>query len=70
MLKIIDVSSVVCTNLPEETVNAIRDVEHKIARGEKVVVKEKTTKSAVYLNIYEYDKTCWKYLLTKSIKLD
>ena len=37
--------------------------------GGKVVFKKKTTKSGVFLNIYSYDKTNWKYMLRQSLKI-
>ena len=38
--------------------------------GGKVVFKKKTTKSGIFLNIYCYDKTNWKYNLRQSIKIE
>lgn len=70
MLVTVEPSGLVYSELPEKLVPIILDIEHRIARGEKIAIKKKTTKSGVYMNIYIYDKTCWKYLLSQSIKMD
>ena len=45
-------------------------IDKKINEGERIILKEKVTKSAVYINIYKYDKFSWKYLLSDSIKVN
>jgi len=44
-------------------------IRKEIEDGAKIVLKEKTTKNGIYINVYRYDKTCWKYLLSDCIKV-
>jgi len=46
-----------------------KDIEKRQAAGEKIILKLQYTKSAVYLNVYEYDKTSWRHLLTDKYEL-
>ena len=39
------------------------------AVGGKVIFRKKTIKSGLFLNIYCYDNTNWKYMLRYSIKI-
>ena len=64
-------------NIEEIELNNIHEYEKVIINnyktlkklGGKVVFKKKTTKSGIFLNIYCYDKTNWKYNLRQSIKI-
>lgn len=69
MLRIIDINELIRSELREEIKEKLKLTESKIEGGSKVVVKIKTTKQGNYINIYEYDKTCWKYILTESIPM-
>lgn len=65
-------------NIEEIELNNIHEYEKVIINnyktlkklGGKVVFKKKTTKSGIFLNIYCYDKTNWKYNLRQSIKIE
>ena len=67
----------VINNIEEIDISKLNEYEKTILKnykissnlGDKVVFKKKTTKSGVFLNIYSYDKTNWKYMLRQSFKI-
>ena len=70
MLEVLD-------NIEELDISVLAEHEKRILEtykkaksiGGKVIFKKKITKSGTFLNIYVYDKTCWKYLLRFSFKI-
>jgi len=55
--------------VPENVIPILHEVLSKQEVGDKIILKERTTKSAVYLQIYEYDKYSWRYVLRKKVKV-
>lgn len=70
MLEIVEIRNFIWTDIPEKLVPVIKEIEERLSNGERIVLKKKIIKSGVYLNVYIYDKTSWKYLLTQSIKME
>lgn len=75
MIKIIDAEDLLITLQTDcvtdtKLIPIVADIVLRQQRGEKIITKIKYTKSASYLNIYMYDKTCWRYILTQSIEIN
>lgn len=47
----------------------LHDILIRQQDGEKIILKERTVKSGSYLQVYEYDKYSWRYVLTNKIKV-
>lgn len=71
MLEILEnVEGIELKNIQDYEKNIVEGYKKLKMLGGKVVFKKKTTKSGIYLNIYCYDKTNWKYNLRQSIKIE
>lgn len=70
MLKIVEAEDLLLDVLPKDLHAIIADIVLRQQNGERIITKVKYTKHASYLNIYEYDKTSWRYILTKQIEID
>lgn len=60
----IDLSAL--TNHEKDIVNTYKKLK---AIGGKVIFRKKTIKNGLFLNIYCYDQTNWKYMLRYSFKI-
>ena len=49
--------------------DAIQEAKDMVKDGYKVVCKIKSIARGEFLNVYVYDKSNWKYNLTKSLRL-
>lgn len=70
MIKVVNAEDLLLEALPKDIHAVIADIVIRQYDGERIVTKIKYTKSASYLNIYEYDPTSWRYILTKQIEID
>lgn len=71
MLEIIDnIEEIKLDNINEHEKVIVNNYKILKRIGGKVVFKKKTIKSGIFLNIYCYDKTNWKYDLRQSIKIE
>lgn len=69
MLKAIILKKENINNYPESYKPILEKLLEEFESGNRVVAMEKITKSGVFINRYEYDKTKWKYILTDSFKV-
>ena len=70
MLEIIEnIEEIELDNIQEQEKIIVNNYKKLKGIGGKVIFKKKTIKSGVFLNIYCYDKTNWKYNLRQSIKI-
>lgn len=54
---------------PESYKPILEKLLEELESGKRIVVMEKITKSGVFINRYEYDRTKWKHILTDSFKV-
>lgn len=55
--------------VPEDVIPVLHSILSRQAVGDKIILKERIVKSGSYLQVYEYDKYSWKYILTGKIKV-
>lgn len=69
MLKKIDLTLETLSTLEGKEFTIVSKLVRELLEGKKVVAFKQETKSATYINRYEYDKTKWRYILTDKFKL-
>lgn len=47
----------------------LKETAERIEKGEKIIVKEKSTQAGTRINIYTYDDKLYRYIVSKSIVL-
>lgn len=69
MLREIDLNYIKWDTPKEKTNDILEKVDNAIKIYGKVVLKEKTTQSGIFINIYVYDKKLYRNILIDSIKI-
>ena len=69
MLNKIDLNLETLSKLNGKEYDIVAELVKEVLSGKKVVAFKQTTKSAVFINRYEYDNTKWRYILTDKYKL-
>lgn len=69
MLKTIDIEDLNINDYPIESQASLAFYKHRNKINKNLDFKIQETKKGKYLNIYEYDKKRWRYILIDKIKL-
>ena len=69
MLKDIKLEDIKLDEVNELSRYHIEFYKHRISEGSKICAKLNEQKNAKFINIYQYDKTRWKYLLIDRIRI-
>lgn len=69
MLKTVNIEDIKVAELPKQSIPSYLFYKERVESGKKLDFKVQTTRTGKYLNVYEYDKKRWRYILVDKIEL-